>query len=147
MKLPKIEKEIQKIFSFLHLGTPHMSIHTESDLGIEIIQIEIPKKLPFLEEEFTNALVHILKRIAEHKNPHHNLVFDLDGSQIQRISETKEKARIAYQRVLQYDKPYTFGYLNGFERMIVHSVLKEYPEVETVSEGRGRDRRLKVLKK
>jgi predicted RNA-binding protein Jag len=89
---------------------------------------------------------HIIRLLFQTQGKDYSILFDLNGVDVKHIRHTKEQAQIAAERVVFFGKDYTFGPLNSYDRMITHSFLKQYPGVETVSEGEGSDRRLTVKK-
>lgn len=143
----EIIKELHTFFSYLTLTPPDISFELDEEIDIHILSVVPQEKKLFSDSEILEAIISVIKKLLEKKFPDHSLVLDIDGQQVKFINEAKQKAEIAYQRVLEYNKAYEFAYLNAFERMIVHSYLKKKEEVETISSGQGGERRLTVSKR
>jgi predicted RNA-binding protein Jag len=144
-----VTKEIHTLFSYLGFGEPELKQERDEEIGIDVISISTQDQEAFTENnnELLHAFNYLLKRLIEKRDNNTSFVIDFNGEQKKLIKEAKQKAHIAHQRVVQYNKAYEFGYLNGFERMIIHSYLKEKEDIHTSSFGKGKDRRLKVSKR
>lgn len=146
--LTEVHKEILTFFRLCNLSTPTVQVTEDKDISLFLVEVTTTETEVFMDNnrEFLFSFQSIFKRMIEKKYPNTPpFVIDINGEQKKYISEAKQKAHIAHQRVLQYEKPYEFGYLNGFERMIIHSFLKEKKDIRTRSQGIGKDRRLSVL--
>lgn len=148
--LTEVHKEILTFFNYANLKEPRIDVVEDKEISLYVVKIHTEEESLFLEnnQELLFAFQSILKKIIQHSSPNApDFVIDINEDQQKHINEAKQKAEIAYQRVVQYEKPYEFGYLNGFERMIIHSFLKEKNDVDTKSKGIGKERRLFVLPK
>ena len=56
----------------------------------------------------------------------------------------KNLAQNAVLRVRESQRPFILNDLSSFERRIIHMVISEEKDVESVSEGEGRDRKLVI---
>lgn len=143
----RIHKEILTFFEYLDI-LPGIDYEHDPDLDFHIVTIVIPpKQKKHIQQQESDILDHIhslLKKIAHSKfeKDQQNIIFDLSGTQKKYIDELKQRALIAYERVITYKKPYQFTLLNPFERMVIHSSLKKFPDISTHSEGKGKERRL-----
>ena len=144
-----IEKEIRTFFKKANLQLEDIEIVHDKEISLDIITLNTSDAKLFFEDdrEVYTAFQYLMKKIMDKKDKtsSFNYLFDIDGSQLKIIQEAKQKASIAYTRVIQFEKPYEFGFLNAFERMVIHSYLKNYKDVKTVSEGEGLQRRLQVI--
>lgn len=146
--LTEVHKEIRTFFELANLSEPTIQSTEDKEISLSLIEITTSEANIFMNnnKEFLFAFQSVLKKLIEKKYPHTpSFVIDINGEQKKYITEAKQKAHIAHQRVLQFEKPYEFGYLNGFERMIIHSFLKEKTDIRTRSQGVGKERRLWVL--
>ncbi|MCI5051430.1 MAG: hypothetical protein MRY57_03915 [Candidatus Pacebacteria bacterium] len=144
--------EIQKYMDALGIHTKDIKLIQDNDIHITILSLIIRGNDIELftdnHQELLRDLGLVFKlHIKNTFNIHKDLIIDVNGIQEKHINFTKEKAQIAVDRVLFFDKPYEFGYLNAYERMIIHSYLKKYPELHSISEGVGKDRRLRLEKR
>lgn len=65
----------------------------------------------------------------------------------QRNEQLEEKTANIARRVQETGLPYTFPYLTAHDRFVIHSTLgesEEFDDLESVSEGEGKDRYLTV---
>lgn len=70
---------------------------------------------------------------------------DVAGYKQQRAEQLAEKAEGWIKAVRETGEPYV-GNLNAADRRIVHRVAGDYSDIETRSEGEGRDRRIVISK-
>lgn len=89
------------------------------------------------------ALQLILGQMAYKKFGEWKKIFVNIGDYRQKRQEAlKNMAQNSAKRVKLTNQPLTLPYLRSNERRIIHMTLSEDPEVETTSEGEGRERRL-----
>lgn len=69
---------------------------------------------------------------------------DVNNYQTKKIEELKNLARMSAQRVRYFKKEVEMNPMNSYERMIVHSVLTEYPDIKTESAGEDPNRRVVI---
>jgi len=146
-----LKQETQTILEMMNIPYKEISVIIDTDLHITIVSLRISGIEQELFTENNNSLTRdfslILKSFLQKK--HHfykDLTLDINGINKKFIDQTKQKAEIALERVQFFDKPYEFGYLNSYERMLIHSYLKNQSGIMTESQGEGRDRRL-IIKK
>lgn len=91
------------------------------------------------------ALELVVSQIAFRKlGQWRRVVLNVGDYREKRAKALEEMARNTAQRVKLTGKSITLPYLLSSERRLVHLALSGDPEVETVSEGSGRGRRLTV---
>ena len=71
---------------------------------------------------------------------------DIADYKKQRAEKVAEKAKEWIENVRKTGDSYV-GNLNAADRRVVHQVAKEYEDIETFSEGEGRDRRIIIAQK
>ena len=71
---------------------------------------------------------------------------DIAGYKKQRAEKLAEKAKGWIEQVRETGDSYIAN-LNAADRRIVHQLAQEYEDIETFSEGEGRDRRLVIAQK
>ena len=71
-------------------------------------------------------------------------MLDINDYHKKRIEEVKDLARMHAQRVRYFKKDIEMRPMNSYERRIVHTVLQEYPDIETESVGAGLERRVVI---
>jgi len=99
--------------------------------------------------ENLEALSFLLRRIVEsdQKDGEERDVFivDVNNYQTKKIQELVDSAHISARRVKLFKQNVELSPMTSYERMIVHSVFTEDPEISTESYGDGKFRRV-VLK-
>lgn len=92
-----------------------------------------------------------LVRIIFQESADEKIVLNINDYRQQREDRLKELTKEAVERVLSGESIYTFhSYLPAYERFIIHTTLGEMPEaaeLESISVGDGRDRRLQIQRK
>lgn len=145
-----LKKEFSNLLTMMNIHYKEITISVDTDLHTEFINIRTTRDTELLLENNKSVLrdLNIISREFFKSKFHYykNIVIDVNHIEQNLVNHTKEKALLAVERVQFFDKPYEFGYLNSYERMIVHSLLKNYPRITTESVGEGRDRRLVVKK-
>jgi predicted RNA-binding protein Jag len=147
-----LKTEAQQLLTMMGIHIKEISVIIDNDLHITVVAIRVSGTEEELFTENNNSLSrdfgHIFKETLKKK--HHfykDIVIDINGKNKQFIDMAKQKASIAVERVQFFDNPYEFGYLNSYERMLIHSYLKNIDNIITESQGEGHDRRLVVKKK
>lgn len=145
-------QEMKYFTDALGIHVKDISVVVDSDIHVTIISLRVAGNF---EEQFTenhNELMrdlgHLYKQTIEKKYSFFkDLIVDVNNINKKLIDYTKEKAQIAVDSVLFFNKKYEFDYMNAYERMIVHTYLKKYPKIMSESYGIGRERRLVLTKK
>ena len=75
------------------------------------------------------------------------VLVDIDGYRQKREEQLEKMAQEALEKVAATGEPVTFPGLSSFERRVIHLYFKDKPEMETLSEGEGRDRYLVVRRR
>ncbi len=92
-----------------------------------------------------------LVRIIFQESADEKIVLNINDYRQQREDRLKELTKEAVERVLSGEPVYTFhSYLPAYERFIIHTALgemSEAAELESISVGDGRDRRLQIQRK
>ncbi len=143
-----LEKELSKFLSYFRLNINMVECIHEKELGFSVVSFTIPSSVYKGEnkKEFLDAFSYIVKHIINSLSLEEEYLIDINGETCKEIEYIKEITAIASKRVLQFGKPYEFGRLSSFKRMLVHHLTAQIPGVSTVSEGQGIDRRLKMIK-
>lgn len=146
-----LEQEIATVLNMMNIHYKEISTIIDNDLHLTIFNIRSTQDTYLFfddQKQLLRDLNTILKQLFQKKYHYFkNCIIDVNLEEKKLIDFTKEKAALAHERVVFFDKPYEFGYLNSYERMIIHSFLKNKTDVITESTGEGRDRRLIVQKK
>ena len=147
--------------TFLTQLCEHCGLTTDS-VSYSEEQVENTKKITLTVPEEDSGLfigfhgetlesLQRLLRIIFQESADEKIIFNVNDYRQQREARLQELTKSAVERVLQGDPAYTFhSYLPAYERFIIHTTLAELPEaaeLESVSSGTGRDRRLSIQRK
>lgn len=136
----------------------HCGLDAETlDIQIEDTEQEIAATIVLPEEESglligfhgetLSSIQRLTRVVFQEELGEKRLVLNVNNYRQQREEKLKELAHKGAQRVLESGQPYTLSRLPANERYIIHSTLAEepeYAELESVSEGEGRDRVLVI---
>lgn len=141
-----IKKTAEELLQHLEIEEPKVSLEEDED-GVFHLSIETRDSgiLIGYHGENIYALQLILSLIVYKKlGSWQRIVVDVGDWREKREEQLKRMALAAAQRVKFSGESVVMPYLSGAERRIVHLALAENPDVETRSEGEGRERRLIV---
>lgn len=90
------------------------------------------------------ALNHLMKKMAERTLGEETLNFmvDVNDYQKKRIDDLRSKAHILAERARYFRSSVEMDPMSSYERMIIHSEFAAVPDIETSSEGQGKERRV-----
>jgi len=97
--------------------------------------------------ETLRALNTIAKRMAEAKYGEEatNFIIDVNGYQEAQLEKVRNNARMLAQRARLFKHEVEMPPMSPYERLVVHELFAEDPEIETASAGEGKFRHI-VLK-
>lgn len=117
------------------------SIEDTSTTGQVIFNITTPdsKQLIGPHGDHLRSLNYLLRRSVERKSEDKEIRFmvDVNNYQQKHIQEIEQKARLLAERVRTFKSSADMAPMTAYERMIVHSLFTDDPEIETASEGMG----------
>ncbi len=134
-----------------HMGCVDATITIEeTDTNINVT-IAVPEEESGMfighRGETLQALKTIMALVFREKLGEKRISIDVNGYKERRAVNVRQMAMDAAEEVKQSGQPVSLPpYLNGEERKIVHETLRDV-EVDTKSDGEGRDRRLTVYPK
>lgn len=137
-----------------HCGVDPSSVTVsaqESDDTITV-QLDLPEdesgRFIGFHGETLESLQRIIRVVFNDTYPDKKIVLNINNYREERSEKLAEVTRNVAARVLETGRPYTFqSYMPAHERFIVHTTLSELPEsdkLESVSDGEGRERRLRI---
>ena len=142
-----IKKIVEQMLIIMNIKA-EINIEEDSDTNLTFftIQAEEPNLLIGYKGETLSALSYILKKISDTKasdeEQKDSFIVDVNGYQKKRISEIKDKATIFVERARYYKSSVEMEAMSPYERMIVHSLFSQDPNIKTESTGEGRERRI-----
>ena len=87
----------------------------------------------------------VLKAVRLEEYLYTKITFDCQGWRRLRAEELKLTARVAAEKVMETGDPFPLNPMSPRERRIVHLALRDQPQVRTMSEGTGPERRVVIL--
>jgi spoIIIJ-associated protein len=93
-----------------------------------------------------DALEHVVLKAVRLREEHlGKITFDCDDWRRLRAEELRLTAQVAAERVAESGDPFTLSPMTPRERRIIHLALRDRPNLRTVSEGLGAERRVVIL--
>ena len=146
MDTRELKKTIEDFLSAMGLDV----FELESSLG----QDQIPRfliKTPHsglligTNGEHLSALTYLLRKIVSSREKSQIKFFiDVNNYQEQNLSLIKNKALVIADRVRSFKASIEMDPMTSYERMIIHSLFTETPDIKTESEGYGSTRRVVI---
>ena len=129
-----------------HLGVSVEEIEPSSVGSHKIFNIHTPdsKRLIGPQGEHLRALNYIIRRLSESRfdDREHHFMVDVNGYQLSRIKDLEQKAKLLADRVRTFHSSAEMTPMTAYERMIVHALFSDDPEISTESDGVGRMRHI-----
>jgi len=119
----------------------------EEDDEKVVIEIETPDSALIIGSQGKNleALQTIVNSVMnKDSNKWIKIIIDIGNYRVRREKMLEKKAIEIANQVKKTKKPILLEPMNSFERRIIHMALKEDEEIETISEGEGLLKRIKV---
>ncbi len=139
-------KYLEDLLSFFGIN-----VAVYSTIDDEVIQLSVPSTslnslLIGRNADNLRALQHIVSMALVAKNAEVTRVnVDVANYKRQRADRIEEKAEGWIAKVRETGEPMTIN-LNAADRRVVHKLVQDYSDVETHSEGEGRERKLIISK-
>jgi spoIIIJ-associated protein len=93
-----------------------------------------------------NALEYVVFKAARlEEELFGKITFDCQDCRRLRAAELRLTAQVAADRVMETGDPFPLSPMSPRERRIIHLALKDRPEVRTMSEGVGAERKVVIL--
>ncbi len=132
-----------------HLGIETESIEPSSIGAHQMYNIRTKdsKRLIGPHGEHLRSFNYLIRRFAERKFEDKDTRFlvDVNGYQLNKIQELEQKAKLLAERVRTFRSSAEMTPMTAYERMIIHSLFTDDPEITTESEGMGKTRHI-ILK-
>ena len=141
------KKYLEDLLSFFGLNT---DVHASDDE--EVIQLNVPSThlngfLIGQRGDNVRSLQYLTSTALKNQNFAHTRVnVDVADYKKQRAEKLAEKAKEWIEQVRSTGDSYVAN-LNAADRRIVHGVAAEYDDIQTFSEGEGRERHLIIAQK
>ncbi|MDO8552490.1 MAG: R3H domain-containing nucleic acid-binding protein [bacterium] len=160
-----MEKKVEKILNELleALGVSHSGVVKNQIAGQTIFAIQMQDARQFIgmHGDTVHAIDHLVKKIAEKQSfptgetarnaegveeavEYLQFLVDVNDYRAKQIKELETKALMMAERARSFQYDVELTPMNAYERLIVHTVLADSPNVKTESAGEGRNRRVVI---
>lgn len=85
--------------------------------------------------------------LRNHDAELHRINIDIADYKAQRADRLVSKIKETLDNIQQTGEPSALEPMNAADRRVVHQAVSEYPDLQTQSEGEGRDRHIVISKK
>ncbi|MDB5225645.1 MAG: spoII [Candidatus Adlerbacteria bacterium] len=120
---------------------------TSGHRTVVAVELEDPAPLLGQEGEALRALNSIAKRMIEKSHGEEGAAFliDVNGHHESQMDRVRDAARVLAQRTRLFRQDVEMPPLSAYERLVVHELFAEDPDITTESAGEGKLRHI-VLK-
>lgn len=121
------------------------------------IQTEDARPLIGMHGDTVYAIDHLVKKIAEkglaseraaereeERSPGLQFLVDVNDYRAKQIKDLETKALMMAERARSFQYDVELTPMSSYERLIIHTVLADSPNVKTESQGEGRNRRVVI---
>lgn len=142
-----VKKYLEDTLSFFGVNVP-----VEVRVNDDVLEIDVPSSdtnslLIGRNSETLRSLQYLISTTLRNKGAAIERVnLDIADYKKQRADQLAEKAKAWIEEVRKTGNSH-IAHLNAADRRIVHQVATEYEDIQTFSEGEGRDRRLIIAQK
>ncbi|MCH7529678.1 KH domain-containing protein [Patescibacteria group bacterium] len=139
---------IEEFLNNLTIGFDTVEIIEDDIRLVFLIKTEHSGVLIGNNGENLRALNHIIKRMVgkkQEKESEMQFLLDVNGYYQKKIQRIRDQATILADRARMFKSNVEMTPMNAYERMIIHSMFTDDPEISTESSGVGKLRRV-VLK-
>ncbi len=141
-----LKQEIETLLALLDIETETISVRT-GHRTVVVIESKDSKRLIGPHGEHLRALNTVARRLIEVKNGEEaaSFLIDVNGYHEEQMERVRQNARMLAQRARLFKRDIEMSPMSPYERLVVHELFAEDPEIKTVSEGEGKFRHI-VLK-
>lgn len=142
------KKYLEDLLSFFGLNTEVTARADEEVIELIVPSTRLNGFLIGQRGETLRSLQFLIATTLKNKEAEINRVnVDIANYKRQRYDRLAEQAKGWASEVARTGEPRPLEPMNAAERRIVHQAVGEYSDLETVSEGEGRDRHVVIKKK
>lgn len=147
-----IDTFLSQLCEHCGLTADQFSVSLEETEGRILVQLNVPDEDSGLfighHGDTLESLQRVLRIIFQKEDADPRILLNVNDYRQKREEKLRETTRLVAQRVLETGEEHTFRtYFSAHERFIIHTTLGEDPqfaELESVSAGEGKDRRLSI---
>lgn len=151
---PSLLKQfVGEMLTLLGVETTSLSVTTghlpAGKAGRTLVAVDSPDSQRLIGEkgEHLRSLNTIARRLVENKHGEEaaNFLIDVNGYHEAQMEKVRQEARMLAQRARLFKHDVEMNPMSPYERLVVHELFAEDPEIKTESAGEGKFRHV-VLK-
>lgn len=145
MERAQIQTLVEELLSALGAPITELKISEGSRTVISITSPD-SHRLIGPNGEHLKALNHLARRIAEAKSGGAGVSFtiDIDNHLENQLETIRANARMLAQRARLFKHEVEMPPMSSYERLVIHELFSEDPEIETQSAGEGKFRHVVI---
>lgn len=149
-----IDQYLSQLFEHCGFASDQVEVSIEEAEDKILVQINLAEAdsgaVIGYHGEGLESIQRMVRVVFADQYPDKKIVININDYRQRRNEKLEELTVKAAQKVLETGRPFTFrSYLPAYERFIVHTALSnnsEFKELESVSAGEGKSRRLTIQK-
>ena len=144
MNKEEVKTLIEEFLNQLTVEFDDVEIHEDEIHPVFLVRTSNSGVLIGNNGENLRALNYIIRKITEKKNKNedYNFVLDVNGYHQRKIQKIKDQASMLAERARMFKSNVELNPMNSYERMIIHTMFTDDPQIETESSGEGKLRRV-----
>jgi spoIIIJ-associated protein len=160
-----MEKMVEDVLNELltAVGVAHSGVIKNQIAGQTVFAIQMPdaRQLIGMHGDTVQAIDHLVKKVVEKRSvaarnasanegevaeaaQYLQFLVDVNDYRAKQIKDLETKALMMAERARSFQYDVELTPMNAYERLIVHTVLSDSPNVKTESSGEGRNRRVVI---
>lgn len=145
-----IQTYLTQVCQHCGLREEDVTVTVDQDDTKVVVQLDVPKEDVGLfighRAETLASLQRMIRIVFREEFAEKVVRLNINDYRKERVEHLEEKVREIAQEVLDSGNEYVFPYLSSYERFVIHSLISsdEFPELESVSEGEDKERRLVI---
>jgi spoIIIJ-associated protein len=152
MHTSMIQQTITDFFENFPMKVESINQSHDDEIDLEVFALkfsESTRELIGRDGETLRGINYLIRKIIEQKlggdrKAVPNFLIDINNYYQNNIRELKTKATIIADRARSFKRSTQLEPMTAYDRLIVHSFLAKQPDIETGSEGEGKDRHVVV---
>ena len=147
MDTAQLQRLIESFLQNLGVSYTRIDLTHEDGQAVFVIRSSDSGLLIGQNGENLRALNTLMRRIAERRLgefPPEAFLLDVNGYYTRKIREIKQQATLLADRARLFKSSVEMNPMNAYERMVVHALFSNNPEISTESQGEGRLRHIVI---
>lgn len=141
-----ISEFMQGLLDHMKIEYEQVSVkESKDDYFLEIVGVKEAGFIIGKEARVLDSLQHLVNQmINKQEKKSLRLEVDVDGYRERKNQQLKEKLKVVTDRVKKTGRSYTFEPMNAVRRKIIHKYIEQERELQTMTIGRGDNKRVVI---